>query len=54
MIYNSVEYAAREALIELRSDIALNGDAFDKVVSHWRQEIVKAHFHERLRQGTTS
>jgi HEPN superfamily protein len=52
MIYNSVEYAAREALVELRSDITLNGSAFDKIILHWRQEIIKAHFYDRLRQGT--
>ncbi len=52
MIYNSVEFATREALIELRSDIVLSGETFDKIVSHWRHEILKAHFFDRLRQGT--
>jgi hypothetical protein len=52
MIYNSVEYATREALMELRSDIVVNGQGFDKVILHWRHEIVKAHFSDRLRQGT--
>jgi hypothetical protein len=52
MIYNSVEFAAREAVIELRSEIALNGEAFDKFILHWREDIIKAHFYGRLQQGT--
>lgn len=52
MIYNLVEYATREALIELRSDIVANGGTFDTILLHWRPEIIKAHFLDRLRQGT--
>jgi hypothetical protein len=52
MIYNCVEYAAREAVVELREDIQSNAGAFDVVVAHWQEEIVRAHFYDQLRQGT--
>lgn len=52
MIYNCVEYAAREAIIELRDDIQSNGGAFDSIGGHWQEEIIRAQFHHRLRQGT--
>jgi hypothetical protein len=52
MIYNSVEFAAREAIIDLRGEIALRGGDFDSVLTHWREEIVRAHFYGRLQQGT--
>jgi transposase len=52
MIYNCVEFAAREALVELRSDIEANGGGFEKLLSHWQEEIVRIHFHDRLQQGT--
>jgi hypothetical protein len=52
MIYNSVEYAAREALGELRGDITSRALEFERIRFHWRQEIIKAHFYDRLRQGT--
>jgi len=52
MIYNAVEFAAREAIVELRSEIALHGGSFDKILLHWQEEIVRAHFYGRLQQGT--
>ncbi|WP_315727633.1 hypothetical protein [Bradyrhizobium sp. SZCCHNS2015] len=52
MIYNSIEFAARESIVELRSEIVSRGGHFDKVLLHWREEIVRAHFYERLQQGT--
>lgn len=52
MIYNSIEHAVREAIFELRSDIEMNGGAFDNVLLFWREEVIRATFFERLRQGT--
>ncbi|HTC04595.1 MAG TPA: MAE_28990/MAE_18760 family HEPN-like nuclease [Xanthobacteraceae bacterium] len=52
MIYNLVEYAAREALVELRGDITSRALGFERIKAHWQREIVKAHFYDRLRQGT--
>jgi hypothetical protein len=52
MIYNCVEYAAREAIIELRADIESNSGEFSGLLAHWREEIVRAHFYARLQQGT--
>lgn len=51
MIYNCVEHAAREVLVELRDDIQHNAGTFDVLIEYWREEIIRAHFHERLRQG---
>jgi hypothetical protein len=52
MIYNCVEFAAREALVEIRSDIAAGAIQFVTLKDHWREEIVRAHFYDRLQQGT--
>jgi hypothetical protein len=52
MIYNCVEYATREVLVELRDDIQQNAGSFDSLIAYWREEIILARFHERLKQGT--
>lgn len=51
MIYNCMEYGARETLIGLRQDIAASGYGYDRLKSYWQEDIVHAHFHERLQQG---
>jgi hypothetical protein len=51
MIYNCMEFGARESLIRLRQDIAASGYGYDRLKSYWQEEIVHAHFHERLQQG---
>lgn len=52
MIYNCVEYAVREAIIAVRQDIGSSETDFTRLVSHWREEIIRFHFRERLEQGT--
>ncbi|SDB49284.1 MAE_28990/MAE_18760 family HEPN-like nuclease [Bauldia litoralis] len=52
MIYNCVEFATRTAIISLRVDILSNAKDFGAVREYWQQEIVRAHFHHRLTQGT--
>src|SRR3546814_19087228 len=51
MIYNCMEYGARESLIGLRQDIASSGYSYDRLKSYWQEDIVHAHFHDRLQQG---
>ena len=52
MMYNIVEYAVREAILEIRSDIANHAGNFGLLLDHWKQEIIDAHFYERMQQGT--
>src|SRR3546814_11844522 len=51
MIYNCMEYGARESLIGLRQAIASSGYSYDRLKSYWRQDIVYDHFHDRLKPG---
>jgi hypothetical protein len=52
MIYNCVEFGAREALIGLRHEILANGGGFAALKDYWQEEIARAHFRDRLTQGT--
>jgi hypothetical protein len=52
MIYNCVEHAVRQALVGIRIDIVANVKDFGLLRAHWKEEIIKAHFQERLQQGT--
>src|SRR3546814_8795920 len=51
MIYNCMEYGARESLIGLRQDIASSGYSYDRLKSYWQEDIVHANFHDRLQKG---
>jgi hypothetical protein len=52
MIYNCIEYGAREALVGLRQEILTSGGAFTALRDYWQDEIARAHFRDRLTQGT--
>ncbi|MBS0363722.1 MAG: hypothetical protein JSR98_20300 [Proteobacteria bacterium] len=52
MIYNCIEYGAREALVALRQEILTSGGAFTALRDYWQDEIARAHFRDRLTQGT--
>lgn len=52
MIYNCIEFGAREALVELRQEILANVGSFAALKDYWREEIARAHFRDRLTQGT--
>jgi hypothetical protein len=52
MIYNCIEFAAREALVGLRQEILISGGAFTALRDYWQDEIARAHFRDRLTQGT--
>jgi hypothetical protein len=52
MIYNCIEFAVREGILEIRQDIGSSALAFDALQPYWREEIVRAHFAQRLSQGT--
>jgi hypothetical protein len=52
MIYNCVEFGAREALVGLRQEILANSDSFSALRDYWQEEIARAHFRDRLTQGT--
>jgi hypothetical protein len=51
MMYNCIEYALAQSIDLLRRDIAANASSFAVLKPYWREEIVKAHFSERLIQG---
>lgn len=53
MIYNCVEYGVREAVIAIRKEITVGAPGFSDVKLYWREEIMRAHFYDRLRQGTS-
>ena len=52
MLYNFVEFGVRESVKEVRHAIANSGGDYVGLHDHWREEIARAHFSERLRQGT--
>lgn len=52
MMYNCVEFAVRELAMAIRREIVLQDCQFGLLKKHWKEEIAKAHFHERLAQGT--
>ncbi|CCD90785.1 hypothetical protein BRAO375_1200028 [Bradyrhizobium sp. ORS 375] len=52
MIYNCVEFAVREAVIDLRQHIKLQNPKFELISKYWQSEIIRAHFRKRLQEGT--
>jgi hypothetical protein len=52
MIYNCVEFGVREALTGLRQEISLSSGGFPALRDYWREEIARAHFRDKLIQGT--
>jgi hypothetical protein len=52
MIYNCIEFGAREALVGLRQEILAGSNAFTALKDYWQEEIARAHFRDRLTQGT--
>ena len=52
MMYNCVEYGARDALVALRQDILASGHGYAALRDYWQEEITRAHFFDRLVQGT--
>src|SRR6266404_5671642 len=51
MIYNCVEFAVRESIIAMRRDISANITDFSLLVPHWRKEIFRVHFKQKLEDG---
>lgn len=51
MIYNCIEFGAREALVGLRQEILAGGGGFAVLKDYWQEEIARAHFRDRLIQG---
>jgi len=52
MIYNCVEFAIREAVVDLRTHIKSARPSFELITSYWQDEIVRAHFRKKLYEGT--
>lgn len=53
MIYNCVEYGSREALVAVRQEILHKGEEYGRLKLYWREEIARAHFRDRLAQGSS-
>jgi hypothetical protein len=51
MIYNCVEFATRETIINIRKSMQSDASMFQDLTSYWKQEIVHAHFKKKLQDG---
>jgi hypothetical protein len=51
MMYNCIEFGIREATVDLRREIASGGCSFVELHPYWREEIARAKFHDKLKQG---
>ncbi len=51
MIYNCVEFAIREAVVDLRKHIKSARPNFEVIASYWQDEILRAHFRKKLHEG---
>src|SRR3546814_18256458 len=51
MIYNCMEYGARESPIGLGQDMASSGYSYDRLISYWQGAIVHAHVNDLLLTG---
>jgi hypothetical protein len=51
MIYNCVEYAAKQSLAEIKREAASGDLLFGELVEYWQDEIIKARFGPRLSSG---
>lgn len=52
MIYNCIEFTIREISTGLRREIIAHDCSFDRLKTYWREEIIRAHYQDRLFQGT--
>ena len=52
MMYNFVESCLRDAIVAIRNDIHTGNYEFKQLTEFWQSDITKAHFYERLSQGT--
>lgn len=52
MMYNCIEFGVREAATSLRKDIIGSGRAFVDLRVHWKEELTRATFQHRVKQGT--
>ncbi|MBR1284055.1 hypothetical protein JQ597_18565 [Bradyrhizobium sp. AUGA SZCCT0177] len=51
MIYNCVEFATRETVINVRKKMQAESALFHELNGYWQQEIVHAHFRSKLQDG---
>ncbi len=52
MMYNCIEFAAREVAAGVRKDILAQNCSYGELKIYWKEEITRAQFHHRLSQGT--
>ena len=52
MMYNCIEFGIRETTGALRKSISESGSEFVDLKPHWREEIVRMKFYDRVQQGT--
>jgi hypothetical protein len=52
MMYNCIEFGIRETAGSLRRSISESGRDFVDLKPHWREEIVRMKFYDRVQQGT--
>lgn len=52
MMYNCVEFGVRETAVTLRKHISSSAPQFVDLRPHWREEIVRIKFFDRVQQGT--
>lgn len=51
MIYNCVEFATRETIMGVRKKMENEPAHFQELIRYWQQEIVYAHFRNKLQDG---
>lgn len=51
MLYNCIEFGVRESIKEIRLDIQSQITDFGSLKSCWKEDITRAHFRDRVRQG---
>lgn len=52
MMYNCIEFGVRETASHLRRHISNSAPDFVDLRTHWREEIIKVRFSDRLQKGT--
>ncbi|WGF90315.1 hypothetical protein [Marinivivus vitaminiproducens] len=54
MMYNAVEDAVRHGFAAIRREIEASRCAYAELAAFWQEEIVRAHFERKLRQGSSN
>jgi len=51
MIYNCVEFATRETIINVRKQMQADSILFHELIAYWQKDIVYTHFKKKLQDG---